>query len=220
MFTVEVVKSQTVDYVIDKIDGVIEKKMGYPILGIFDEFVNMVNTLRDLDNIRDGVELVDYLETESDIRKFIDLIRTRPTHKEDDSTTYIIGITAGSAQVINNKVTIELLGTIEGWSKGKDFDFEYGLCYSKNAVPVYSDKKVGKKFIGMSSQSVIDITLPEAFTTDALEDGEYKCRGYFKDNDTGNVIYSDNVQSFTIAYEPMTLNSISYGDNYYYYEIS
>lgn len=216
MFTAEVVKSQTVDYVMDIIDGVIENKLGYPILGIFDEFVNMVNTLRDLDNIRDGVELVDYLETESDIRKFIDLIRKRPTHKEDDSTTYIIGITAGSAQVSDNIATLELLGTIIGSSKGKDLDFEYGLCYSKsNSTPNYTDNKVGTTFMGMSGQTYIEIALPHPFPTERLENGDYYYRGYFRDNDTGNIIYSDNVQSFTITYKPMTLNSISYEGDYY-----
>lgn len=218
MFTAEVVKSQTVDYVIDIIDGVIENKLGYPILGAFEAFANMVNSLRDLDNLRDALELVDYLEAESDIIKFIDLIKTRPTHKEDDPTTYIVKLTAGSAQVSDNIATLELLGTIIGSSEGKDLDFEYGLCYSKsNSTPIYTDNKVGTKFMGMSGQTYIEIALPHRFTTERLENGDYYYRGYFRDNDTGNIIYSDNVQSFTITYEPMTLNSISYKNDYYYY---
>ena len=218
MFTAEVVKSQTVDYVIDIIDGVIENKLGYPILGAFEAFANMVNSLRDLDNLRDALELVDYLEAESDIIKFIDLIKTRPTHKEDDPTTYIVKLTAGSAQVSDNIATLELLGTIIGSSEGKDLDFEYGLCYSKsNSTPNYTDNKVGTTFMGMSGQTYIEIALPHPFTTERLENGDYYYRGYFRDNDTGNIIYSDNVQSFTITYEPMTLNSISYKNDYYCY---
>ena len=218
-FTAEIVKSQLVDYVIDIIDGMIEKKIEYPILGPFKDFVDLVNTLRDLDNLKDALDLVDYMEAESDLRKFIDLIRTRPTLKEDNATTYIVGLTAGSAQVNDNIVTLELLGTIIGKSRGKDLDFEYGLCYSKNnSNPIYTDAKVSTKFTGMSNQTYIEVTLPQPFTTRGLEDGKYNYRGYFKDNDTGNIIYSDNVQSFTITYKPMILNSISYKNDYYYYE--
>ncbi len=219
VFTGEVVKSQVVDYVIDVIDGILESALGTPILGAFDDFVDMVDTLRDLDNLSDAVELVDYLESEIDIIKFIDLIKKRPTYEEDDSTTYIVGLTAGHAQVIDNRAKLELLVTIIGKSKGGNLDFEYGVCYSKiNSIPMYTDATVGTRFIGMTGQTYIEITDPHTFETVELEGGKFYYRGYFKDNDTGNVIYSDNVKSFTIESESLTLNSISYKNDYYYYE--
>lgn len=199
VFTGEVVKSQIVDYAIDVIDGILESALGTPILGAFDDFVDMVDTLRDLDNLSDAVELVDYLESEIDIIKFIDLIKKRPTYEEDDSTTYIVGLTAGNAQVIDNRAKLELLVTIIGKSKGGNLDFEYGVCYSKiSPIPMYTDATVGTRFIGMTGQTYIEITDPHTFETVELEGGKFYYRGYFKDNDTGNVIYSDNVKSFTI----------------------
>lgn len=198
-FAVDVTKSEIFDKVVDKVDDKIEEKYGKTtILGNFMKFIDLVNTLRELDDIDNALELVDYLESSNDIVKFIDLIKTRPNHKQGDYITYAIGLIAGDSEVEGAIATLTLEGTIRGESKGKDFNFEYGLCYSSsNDTPVYSDRKIGKIYSGLLVNP-INITLPEKFKTVSLEKGTYYYRGYFKDNDTGNIIYSDNVEEFEI----------------------
>ena len=198
-FAVDVTKSEIFDKVVDKVDDKIEEKYGKTtILGNFMKFIDLVNTLRELDDIDNALELVDYLESSNDIVKFIDLIKTRPNHKQGDYITYAIGLIAGDSEVEGAIATLTLEGTIRGESKGKEFNFEYGLCYSSsNDIPVYSDRKIGKTYSGLLVNP-INITLPEKFKTVSLEKGTYYYRGYFKDNDTGNIIYSDNVEEFEI----------------------
>ncbi len=198
-FAVDVTKSEIFDKVVDKVDDKIEEKYGKTtILGNFMKFIDLVNTLRELDDIDNALELVDYLESSNDIVKFIDLIKTRPNHKQGDYITYAIGLIAGDSEVEGAIATLTLEGTIRGESKGKEFNFEYGLCYSSsNDTPVYSDRKIGKTYSGLLVNP-INITLPEKFKTVSLEKGTYYYRGYFKDNDTGNIIYSDNVEEFEI----------------------
>ena len=198
-FAVDVTKSEIFDKVVDKVDDKIEEKYGKTtILGNFMKFIDLVNTLRELDDIDNALELVDYLESSNDIVKFIDLIKTRPNHKQGDYITYVIGLIAGDSEVEGAIATLTLEGTIRGESKGKEFNFEYGLCYSSsNDTPVYSDRKIGKTYSGLLVNP-INITLPEKFKTVSLEKGTYYYRGYFKDNDTGNIIYSDNVEEFKI----------------------
>lgn len=199
-FALNVTKSETTGKVIEKADEIIEEKYGkQDLLGNLDKFIDMVNTLRELDGIDNALELVDYLESTNDIIKFIDLIKTKPNHKQDNSTTYTIGIVAGKAEVNGSTASLELRGTIKGQSKGKEFDFEYGVCYSSSSnLPVYSNGKVGTKYSGLLVNP-INVTLPRSFTTSSLNEGKYYYRGFFKDNETSNIIYSDNVGVFEIA---------------------
>lgn len=199
-FALNLTKSETTGKVIEKADEIIEEKYGkQDLLGNLDKFIDMVNTLRELDGIDNALELVDYLESTNDIRKFIDLIKTKPNHKQDNSTTYTIGIVAGKAEVNGSTASLELRGTIKGQSKGKEFDFEYGVCYSSSSnLPVYSNGKVGTKYSGLLVNP-INVTLPRSFTTSSLNEGKYYYRGFFKDNETSNIIYSDNVGVFEIA---------------------
>lgn len=199
-FALNVTKSETTGKVIEKADEIIEEKYGkQDLLGNLDKFIDMVNTLRELDGIDNALELVDYLESTNDIIKFIDLIKTKPNHKQDNSTTYTIGIVAGKAEVNGSTASLELRGTIKGQSKGKEFDFEYGVCYSSSSnLPVYSNGKVGTKHSGLLVNP-INVTLPRSFTTSSLNEGKYYYRGFFKDNETSNIIYSDNVGVFEIA---------------------
>jgi hypothetical protein len=199
-FALDITKSEITGKVIEKADGIIEEKYGKQnLLGNLDKFIDMVNTLRELDGIDNALELVDYLESTNDIRKFIDLIKTKPNHKQDNSTTYTIGIVAGKAEVNGSTASLELRGTIKGQSKGKEFDFEYGVCYSSSSnLPVYSNGKVGTKYSGLLVNP-INVTLPRSFTTSSLNEGKYYYRGFFKDNETSNIIYSDNVGVFEIA---------------------
>lgn len=198
-FAVDVTKSETFDKVVDKVDDKIEEKYGKTnLLGNFMKFIDLVNTLRELDDIDNALELVDYLESSNDIVKFIDLIKTKPSHNQEDYITYAVGLIAEDAEVDGTIATLTLEGTIRGESKGKEFNFEYGMCYSSsNDSPIYSDGKTGKTYTGLLLNP-ISITLPEKFKTPSLEKGKYHYRGYFKDNDTGNIIYSDNVGEFEI----------------------
>ncbi len=199
-FALDITKSEITGKVIEKADKIIEEKYGkQDLLGNLDKFIDMVNTLRELDGIDKALELVDYLESTNDIIKFIDLIKTKPNHKQDNSTTYTIGIVAGKAEVNGSTASLELRGTIKGQSKGKEFDFEYGVCYSSSSnLPVYSNGKVGTKYSGLMVNP-INVTLPRSFTTSSLNEGKYYYRGFFKDNETSNIIYSDNVGVFEIA---------------------
>ena len=201
-FALEVTKSKTLDKVIDKADEIIEKKFDKPaVLGTIDKFINMVNTLRELDDIDNALELVDYLESSNDIVRFIDLIKTKPNHKQDNSTTYIVGITAGDSEVDGNVASLELRGTIKGISKGEEFNFEYGLCYSaSNNMPIYSDGNTGTKYSGLMVNTM-NVTLPRRFDTPELDKGTYHYRGFFRDLQTGNIIYSENVGEFVIEEE-------------------
>ena len=201
-FALEVTKSKTLDKVIDKADEIIEKKFDKPaVLGSIDKFINMVNTLRELDDIDNALELVDYLESSNDIVRFIDLIKTKPNHKQDNSTTYIVGITAGDSEVDGNVASLELRGTIKGISKGEEFNFEYGLCYSaSNNMPIYSDGNTGTKYSGLMVNPM-NVTLPRRFDTPELDKGTYHYRGFFRDLQTGNIIYSENVGEFVIEEE-------------------
>lgn len=198
-FAVDVTKSETFDKVVDKVDDKIEEKYGKTnLLGNFMKFIDLVNRLRELDDIDNALELVDYLESSNDIVKFIDLIKTKPNHNQEDYITYAVGLIAEEAEVDGTIATLTLEGTIRGESKGKEFNFEYGMCYSSsNDSPIYSDGKTGKTYTGLLLNP-ISITLPEKFKTPSLEKGKYHYRGYFKDNDTGNIIYSDNVGEFEI----------------------
>ena len=198
-FAVDVTKSETFDKVVDKVDDKIEEKYGKTyLLGNFMKFIDLVNTLRELDDIDNALELVDYLESSNDIVKFIDLIKTKPNHNQEDYIIYAVGLIAEDAEVDGTIATLTLEGTIRGESKGKEFNFEYGMCYSSsNDSPIYSDGKTGKTYTGLLLNP-INITLPEKFRTPSLEKGKYHYRGYFKDNDTGNIIYSDNVGEFEI----------------------
>ena len=201
-FALEVTKSKTLDKVIDKADEIIEKKFDKPdVLGTIDKFINMVNTLRELDDIDNALELVDYLESSNDIVKFINLIKTKPNHKQDNSTTYIVGITAGDSEVDGNVASLELRGTIKGISKGEEFNFEYGLCYSaSNNMPIYSDGNTGTKYSGLMVNPM-NITLPRRFDTPELDKGTYHYRGFFRDLQTDHIIYSENVGEFVIEEE-------------------
>ena len=198
-FAVDVSKSEIFDKVVDKADEKIEEAYGKTnLLGNFMKFIDLVNTLRELDEIDNALELVDYLESSNDIVKFIDLIKTKPNHNQEDYITYAVGLIAEDAEVDGTIATLTLEGTIRGESKGKEFNFEYGMCYSSsNDSPIYSDGKTGKTYTGLLLNP-ISITLPEKFKTPSLEKGKYHYRGYFKDNDTGNIIYSDNVGEFEI----------------------
>lgn len=198
-FAVDVTKSETFDKVVDKVDGKIEEKYGKTnLLGNFMKFIDLVNILRELDDIDNALELVDYLESSNDIVKFVDLIKTKPNDNQEDYITYAVGLIAEDAEVDGTIATLTLEGTIRGESKGKEFNFEYGMCYSSsNDSPIYSDGKTGKTYTGLLLNP-ISITLPEKFKTPSLEKGKYHYRGYFKDNDTGNIIYSDNVGEFEI----------------------
>lgn len=198
-FAVDVTKSETFDKIVDKVDDKIEEKYGKTnILGNFMKFIDMVNILRDLDDIDNALELVDYLESSNDIVKFIDLIKTKPNHNKGDYITYAVGLIAGDSEVEGSIATLTLDGTIRGESNGKEFDFEYGLCYSSsNDTPVYSDGNTGKTYTGLLLNP-INITLPIRFKTRSLDKGKYHYRGYFKDLETGNIIYSDNVGEFEI----------------------
>lgn len=201
-FAVDVTKSEIFDKVVNKADDKIEETYGKTnLLGNFMKFIDLVNTLRELDEIDNALELVDYLESSNDIVKFIDLIKTKPNHKQGDYITYAIGLIAGDSEVDGAIATLTLDGTIRGESKGKEFNFEYGLCYSSsNDIPVYSDGNTGKTYNGLLLNP-IKISLPENFKTPSLEKGKYHYRGYFKDNDTGNIIYSNNVGEFEIEDE-------------------
>lgn len=202
-FALEVTKSKTLDKVIDKADEIIEKQFDKPdVLGTIDKFINMVNTLRELDDIGNALELVDYLESSNDIVKFINLIKTKPNHKQDNSTTYIVGITAGDSEVDGNVASLELRGTIKGISKGEEFNFEYGLCYSaSNNMPIYSDGNTGTKYSGLDGSLEMNITLPRRFDTPELDKGTYHYRGFFRDLQTDHIIYSENVGEFVIEEE-------------------
>ena len=201
-FAVDVTKSEIFDKVVNKADDKIEETYGKTnLLGNFMKFIDLVNTLRELDEIDNALELVDYLESSNDIVKFIDLIKTKPNHKQGDYITYAIGLIASDSEVDGAIATLTLDGTIRGESKGKEFNFEYGLCYSSsNDIPVYSDGNTGKTYNGLLLNP-IKISLPENFKTPSLEKGKYHYRGYFKDNDTGNIIYSNNVGEFEIEDE-------------------
>lgn len=198
-FAVDVSKSEIFDKVVDKADDKIEEKYGKTnLLSNFMKFIDLVNTLRELDDIDNALELVDYLESSNVIVKFIDLIKTKPNHNQEDYIIYAVGLIADDAEVDGAIATLTLEGTIRGKSKGKEFNFEYGVCYSpSNEVPVYSDGKTGKTHTGLLLNP-FNITLPEKFKTPSLEKGKYHFRGYFKNNDTGNIIYSDNVGEFEI----------------------
>lgn len=198
-FAVDVTKSEIFDKVVDKADEKIEEAYGKTnLLGNFMKFIDLVNTLRELDEIDNALELVDYLESSNDIVKLIDLIKTKPNHNQEDQITYAIGLVAGDSEVDGAIATLTLDGIIRGERKNKEFNFEYGICYSSsNEIPAYSDGKIGNNKIGLLP-NIITITLPEKFKTPSLEKGKYHYRGYFKDNDTGNIIYSNNVGEFEI----------------------
>lgn len=198
-FAVDVTKSEIFDKVVDKADEKIEEAYGKTnLLGNFMKFIDLVNTLRELDEIDNALELVDYLESSNDIVKLIDLIKTKPNHNQEDQITYAIGLVAGDSEVDGTIATLTLDGIIRGERKNKEFNFEYGICYSSsNEIPAYSDGKIGNNKIGLLP-NIITITLPEKFKTPSLEKGKYHYRGYFKDNDTGNIIYSNNVGEFEI----------------------
>lgn len=198
-FAVDVTKSEIFDKVVDKADEKIEEAYGKTnLLGNFMKFIDLVNTLRELDEIDNALELVDYLESSNDIVKLINLIKTKPNHNQEDQITYAIGLVAGDSEVDGAIATLTLDGIIRGERKNKEFNFEYGICYSSsNEIPAYSDGKIGNNKIGLLP-NIITITLPEKFKTPSLEKGKYHYRGYFKDNDTGNIIYSNNVGEFEI----------------------
>ena len=198
-FAIEITKSEIFDKVVDKVDDKLEEKYGQSnILGNFLKFADMVNTLRALDNIDNALQLVEYLESSNDIIKLIDLIKTKPTHQQDDNISYAIGLIVGGSEVDGDTATLILDGIIKGASKGREFNFEYGLCYSSsNNIPVYSDGNIGKTYTGLLLNP-INITLPTKLKTPSLDKGKYHYRGYFKDNESGDIVYSNDIGEFEI----------------------
>lgn len=123
------------------------------------------------------------------------LLNIKETKKQENPNFYIVGLKAGESKINGEEsASLELLGTIIGESNGKTFDFEYGICYSAtNQTPSYYDSKVSSSFTGMEEQTRINLTLPEWFNVSGLSEDKYYYRGFFKDRDTGNIMYSDNV---------------------------
>ena len=176
----------------DKVADVLEK----PLIGYVEDFIETVNFLKKTDGI-ETLEMTEYLESNNDLVQFIDLIKNKPTHWEDNSfITYSVGIKAGDLKVSGEEsASLELQGTITGQSNGKTFNFEYGLCYSTtNQMPTYYDSKVSSVYIGMENQSQVYITLPVWFEISGLSEDKYYYRAFFRDCDTGNIIYSYNTE--------------------------
>lgn len=123
------------------------------------------------------------------------LLNIKETKKQENPNFYIVGLKAGESKINGEEsALLELQGTIIGESNGKTFDFEYGICYSAtNQTPSYYDSKVSSSFTGMEGLTRIDLTLPEWFDVSGLSEDKYYYRGFFKDRNTGNIMYSDNV---------------------------
>ena len=90
--------------------------------------------------------------------------------------------------------------TIKGYSNGKAFNFEYGMCYSAtNEKPTFSDSVVSTVYVGNEGQTSVAIALPEWFEVPGLSEKKYYYRAFFKNRDTGDIIYSLNTEILEIA---------------------
>lgn len=178
-----------------------EEKYETPLAEYIGDFIEAMDFLKATDSM-ESLAMAEYTESDDNLIKFIDLIKTKSTHSQnDDFIRYPVGIKAGGAKINEGQsVSFELQGTIKGYSNGKAFNFEYGMCYSAtNEKPTFSDSVVSTVYVGNEGQTSVAIALPEWFEVSGLSEEKYYYRAFFKNRDTGEIFYSLNTEILEIA---------------------
>ncbi len=179
----------------------VSEKIETPLAGCVGDFIEAMDFLKATDGM-ESLGMAEYTESDDDLVKFIDLVKTKSTYSQDnDFIRYPVGIKAGDAKINEGQgVSFELQGTIKGYSNGKVFNFEYGLCYSAtNNKPTFNDSVVSTVYVGNEGQTSVAITLPEWFEVPGLSEEKYYYRAFFKNRDTGEIFYSLNTEILEIA---------------------
>lgn len=179
----------------------VSEKIETPFDGHVGDFIEAMNFLKATDGM-ESLAMAEYTESDDDLAKFIDLIKTKSTHRQNnDFIRYPVGIKAGGAKINEGQgVSFELQGTIKGYSNGKAFNFEYGMCYSAtNEKPTFNDSVVSTVYVGNEGQTSVAIALPEWFEVSGLSEEKYYYRAFFKNRDTGEIFYSLNTEILEIA---------------------
>lgn len=168
---------------------------GTPLVGYVADFIEIMNFLKATVGT-DALKMAEYTESDNDLVQLIDLIKTKsPDLQNNDFIRYQVGIKAGGAEIKGvQSASFELQGRIKGYSNGRTFNFEYGICYSAtNGNPTFNDSVVSTVYVGKEGQTNIDITLPEWFEVSGLSEEKYY------DHHTGNITYSANTEILELA---------------------
>ena len=196
-FAIDIAGSKEWELLWNKID----EKLETPLAGYVGDFIEAMDFLKATDGM-ESLGMAEYTESDDDLVKFIDSVKTKSTYSQDnDFIRYPVGIKAGDAKINEGQsVSFELQGTIKGYSNGKVFNFEYGLCYSAtNNKPTLNDSVVSTVYVGNEGQTSVAITLPEWFEVPGLSEEKYYYRAFFRNRDTGDVIYSLNTEILEMA---------------------
>jgi len=161
------------------------------------DFLELMNYLRDTEEMNHHEKLDYYandgykLINEDKLKEWFDI---GDENKNKGEVTYIVGIQTGEANPTSETTAkFAVGGTLSVTAQGKEYSFEYGVCYSdKNEVPNYSDNKASKVF--SSFVTSISIALPEWFNEGNLDKEKYYYRAFFKDLSNGHIIYAKDVK--------------------------
>lgn len=174
---------------------------GTPLVGYVADFIEIMNFLKATVGT-DALKMAEYTESDNDLVQIIDLIKTKsPDLQNNDFIRYQVGIKAGGAEIKGvQSASFELQGRIKGYSNGRTFNFEYGICYSAtNGNPTFNDSVASTVYVGKEGQTNIDITLPEWFEVSGLSEEKYYYRAFYKDHHTGNITYSANTEILELS---------------------
>lgn len=161
-------------------------------------FLEMVDFLRETDGLN-AIELVDYLDDKyNKFKQISEAIKSKESKINKQAPIYYIGITTGGNYVRGNTAYCNIDGFLKVDANGGNFDIDYGICYSESKTPTINDA-IKKHTLTNGIISSITVDLPiEMILTGLKENTTYYYRAYFKDNLSGNVMYSENIRNFEI----------------------
>lgn len=162
----------------------------------WNKFLDMVDFLRETDGLN-AIELVDYLDDKyNKFKQISEAIKNKESNINKQAPTYYIGITTGDNYVRGNTAYCNIDGYLRVDANEGNFDFDYGICYSESKTPTINDA-VQKHTLTNGLITSITIDLPVEITLAGLkEKTTYYYRAYFKDNLSGNIMYSENIRNF------------------------
>lgn len=209
-----------------------DKGIGAAADKVFDgiPFKDLVDFIHDLDD-RNTYEQLDYITDcmenwQGEVleklkllpadwwKKFLEDIKNKDGESKI-GPTIIIGLLTGNAPYIyTTSATCLVDGVLEAYANDSEFNFTYGICYSKNENPTIEDMKSSTNVTsGMISS--IKVSLPQKFVLSNLEEStKYYYRAFYKDNITGYVAYS-NLRSFETSNIPANISNFVQTNAYY-----
>lgn len=159
-------------------------------------FLEMVDFLRETDGLN-AIELVDYLDNKyNKFKQISEAIKDKESNINKQAPIYYIGITTGYSYVSGNTAYCNIDGYLKVDANEGNFDFDYGICYSESKTPTINDAvKKHSLTSGMITSITLDLPI-EIALAGLKENTTYYYRAYFKDNLSGNIVYSENIRSF------------------------